>query len=77
MTPNGSLPHYLLIYSETTELWHLTDRHGALLLKEVTNPDTLIESFKQAGAKFQIVDPTKHIERHTNDGTPQDRNNHT
>lgn len=34
ITPNGSLPDYLLIYSQTTG-WHLTDRHGNRLFNNV------------------------------------------
>lgn len=59
MTHNGTLPDYLLI-ADAAGKWHLTDRHGALLLETVTNPDTLVELLNQAGAKFQIIDPKKH-----------------
>lgn len=62
MTPNGALPDYLLIVDETGKA-HLTDRHGELLLEKVTNPGTLLALLRQAGSKFQIIDPTKHIEK--------------
>lgn len=62
MTQNGKLPDYLLI-ADNAGKWHLSDRHGALLLETVTNPDTLIALMKDAGAKFQIIDPERRIQQ--------------
>lgn len=64
---NGTLPDYLLIADDAGK-WHLTDRHGALLLETVTNPDTLAELLKESGARFQIIDPRQRLEQQK--GTP-------
>lgn len=63
---NGSFPDYLLIYSPETG-WYLTDRHGALLLETVTNPDTLVRLMGEAGKSYQIIDPNRQQKK----GTPQ------
>ena len=57
---NGALPDYLLIFDDTGKA-HLTDRHGALLLEKVTNPDTLIALLDQARANFRIIDPNLYL----------------
>lgn len=67
MTPGGQLPDYLLIANSSGDAseypqgcWHLTDRHGALLMN-VSNPDTLEAMLRDAGAKFQVINPERRL----------------
>lgn len=59
MTQNGSLPDYLVIYSDGR--WHITDRHGKPAFESVSMSfDTKLSLLEEAGASYQIIDPRKH-----------------
>ena len=77
---NGKLPDYLL-FPDDSGKWHLTDNHGNPLYDDLNlSRETLVSLAEEAGQTYKILNPRQHIAQQqkgtTNDGTPQNRNNH-
>lgn len=64
---NGKLPDYLILFSETTGKWHITDPHGNEAFKDVNiSHETKLSLLDEAGATYQIIDPRQHIQQKGN-----------